>query len=159
MLQEPYVLDQVSRSAVLTAIQQHCAHRGWNLLAVHVRSNHVHVVVEADAQPERIVNEFKSYASRELIWSDLVKCHVRPVFWFFLGEGSPCDPAGAAHRIVISPERRAAGKGAPGFGAAKRTLADEHRSGIPVRLRWAALAGSHPAGGLGAVLVLLGQQS
>jgi REP element-mobilizing transposase RayT len=66
MLQEPYVLDQVGRAAVLTAIQRHCAHRGWNLLAVHVRSNHVHVVVEAEAQPEKIMNEFKSHASREL---------------------------------------------------------------------------------------------
>jgi len=28
------------------------------------------------------------------------------------------------------PERRAAGKGAPVFGAAKRTLAGEHRFGI-----------------------------
>ncbi len=40
--------------------------RGWNRLAAHVRSNHVHFVVEAEAQPERIMNEFKSYASREL---------------------------------------------------------------------------------------------
>jgi REP element-mobilizing transposase RayT len=66
MLQDPYVLDQEGRAAVLAAIQRHCAHRGWNLLAAHVRSNHVHVVVEADTRPERIMNEFKSYASREL---------------------------------------------------------------------------------------------
>src|SRR5919198_3939933 len=66
MLQYPYVLDQASRAAVLAAIQSHCAHRGWNLLAAHVRSSHVHVVVEADIRPERILNEFKSYASREL---------------------------------------------------------------------------------------------
>ena len=32
--------------------------------------------------------------------------------------------------ITISPERRAAVKGAPLFGAAKRTLDGEHRSGI-----------------------------
>jgi len=69
MLQEPYVLDQVARAVVLTSIQHHCAHRGWNLLAAHVRSNHVHVVVEAEAQPERIMNEFKSYASRD--WNGL----------------------------------------------------------------------------------------
>src|SRR6185437_8720012 len=66
MLQDPYVLDQAGRAAVLAAIQQHCAHRSWNLLAAHVRSNHVHVIVEAEAQPERIINEFKSYASRDL---------------------------------------------------------------------------------------------
>lgn len=66
MLQDPYELVPASRAMVLAAIQRHCAHRGWNLLAAHVRSNHVHVVVEAETRPERIMNEFKSYASREL---------------------------------------------------------------------------------------------
>jgi REP element-mobilizing transposase RayT len=66
MLQDPYVLDEAARQLVLGAIQRHCAYRGWNLLAAHVRSNHVHVIVEAETRPERIMNEFKSYASREL---------------------------------------------------------------------------------------------
>ena len=66
MLQDPYVLDAVARPVVLAAIQRHCAYRGWNLLAAHVRSNHVHIIVEAETRPERIMNEFKSYASREL---------------------------------------------------------------------------------------------
>ncbi len=51
---------------MLASIQQHCVYRGWNLLAAHVRSNHVHIIVEAEIPPERIMNEFKSYASREL---------------------------------------------------------------------------------------------
>jgi REP element-mobilizing transposase RayT len=66
MLQDPYVLDEAARQLVLGAIQRHCAYRGWNLLAAHVRSNHVHVIVEAETRPERVMNEFKSYASREL---------------------------------------------------------------------------------------------
>jgi len=66
MLQDCYVLDHVARTVVLSAIRRHCAYRGWNLLAAHVRSNHVHTVIEADALPERIINELKSYASREL---------------------------------------------------------------------------------------------
>jgi REP element-mobilizing transposase RayT len=66
MLQDPYVLNQASRVLVLAAIRKHCALRGWNLLAGHVRSNHVHAIVESETRPERIMNEFKSYASREL---------------------------------------------------------------------------------------------
>ena len=62
----PYWLDRDSRAAVLTAMQGHCAYRGWKLLAAHVRTNHVHAVVEAKAPPEKIMNEFKAYASREL---------------------------------------------------------------------------------------------
>ncbi len=48
MPQDPYVLDHASRAVVLAAIQNHCAHRGWNLLAAHVRSSHVHAVGEAE---------------------------------------------------------------------------------------------------------------
>ena len=64
MLQYPYVLDEAARQLVLAAIRKHCAHRGWNLLVAHVRSNYVHVIVEARIRPERIMNEFKAYASR-----------------------------------------------------------------------------------------------
>src|SRR6266496_3146556 len=50
----------------IQAIQEVCGYRGWNLLAAHVRSNHVHTVVEAEAEPERVMNDFKIYASRRL---------------------------------------------------------------------------------------------
>ncbi len=66
MLQDPYVLDEAARQSVLAAIRKHCAHRGWNLQVAHLRSNHVHVIVEAGIRPERIMNEFKAYASRAL---------------------------------------------------------------------------------------------
>lgn len=66
MLQRPYALNEEGRVAVLATLQKHCAHRGWNLLAAHARSNHVHAIVEAEIRPEKIMNEFKSYASREL---------------------------------------------------------------------------------------------
>ena len=66
MRQLPYNMDQKRRDAVLAAILERCKDREWSLLAGHVRTNHVHVVVEADARPERIMNDLKSYASRRL---------------------------------------------------------------------------------------------
>jgi REP element-mobilizing transposase RayT len=62
----PYLLDREGRAAVLSALRGHCLYRGWSLLAAHVRTNHVHAIVEADVRPEKVMNEFKSYASREL---------------------------------------------------------------------------------------------
>jgi REP element-mobilizing transposase RayT len=64
MDQAPYSLDEVRRHAVLAAIQEVCAHRGWYLLAAHVRATHVHTVVEAEVPPERVMDGFKAYASR-----------------------------------------------------------------------------------------------
>jgi REP element-mobilizing transposase RayT len=66
MTQPPYVLNEQARPAVLEAIQEVCRHRGWILLAAHVRTNHVHVIVEAGVKPEKVMNDFKSYASRAL---------------------------------------------------------------------------------------------
>jgi REP element-mobilizing transposase RayT len=66
MDQPPYHLDPKRRDVVLEAIQDVCSHRGWSLLAAHVRSNHVHTVVESEDAPERVMNDFKSYSSRRL---------------------------------------------------------------------------------------------
>jgi len=64
MDQPPYRLDRSRREAVLAGLRERCTDRRWKLLAAHVRTNHVHIVVEADARPERIMNDLKSYASR-----------------------------------------------------------------------------------------------
>jgi REP element-mobilizing transposase RayT len=66
MDQAPYLLDRERRPVVLQSIRDVCSHRGWNLWAAHVRSNHVHTVVEAKIRPEPIMNTFKAYASRAL---------------------------------------------------------------------------------------------
>jgi REP element-mobilizing transposase RayT len=57
-------MDVERRTIVLAALKTRCAQQNWTLLAVHVRTNHVHIVVEAEAKPERVMNDIKSYASR-----------------------------------------------------------------------------------------------
>ena len=56
MDQPPYFLDQARRAAVLDALRQVCLHHGWSLCAAHVRTNHVHVIVEADVRPEKVMH-------------------------------------------------------------------------------------------------------
>src|SRR4051794_23299374 len=66
MDQVPYLLDKDRRVTVLNALREVCFHRGWSFWAAHVRTNHVHAVVEADVPPEKVMHAFKSYASRSL---------------------------------------------------------------------------------------------
>jgi hypothetical protein len=61
-----YHLDSERRQIVLQTIIGVCQHRSWTLFAAHVRTTHVHTVVDAVVPPERIANDFKSYASRAL---------------------------------------------------------------------------------------------
>lgn len=64
--QEPYILDKSRRAVVLRTICEVAKHRGWKLWAVHVRSNHVHVVVTATPKPEKVMSDLKAWASRRL---------------------------------------------------------------------------------------------
>jgi len=66
MSQEPYVLDATRRQLVLGSLQEVCSCRGWRLLAAHVRTNHVHMVVGAGCKPELVMNAVKAYSSRVL---------------------------------------------------------------------------------------------
>lgn len=66
MKQPPYLLDPERRRIVMKAIKEVCDYRGWILDAAHVLSGHVHVVVRAPAKPEKIMRDFKAYASRHL---------------------------------------------------------------------------------------------
>ena len=59
MDQAPYLLDKDRldkdrRVIVLAAIREVCKYRGWSLWAAHVRTNHVHVVVEAVFLPKEL---------------------------------------------------------------------------------------------------------
>lgn len=66
MEQVPYFPDADRRTAVFRSLPEVGVHRDWRLWAAHVRSNHVHVAVEADVAPDKVMNAFKSYASRGL---------------------------------------------------------------------------------------------
>jgi REP element-mobilizing transposase RayT len=66
MSQTPYDMSAAEREVVCKAIVDLAEERGWRLLAVHVRSNHVHVVVSAEREPGRIMSDLKARASRDL---------------------------------------------------------------------------------------------
>ena len=62
----PYSLDERRRRAVLDAIIERSIQGDWQLSAVHVRTNHVHIIVGGEEQPEFIMTQLKSAASRRL---------------------------------------------------------------------------------------------
>ncbi len=60
----PFVLEQSQRESVLKAILRVCEFRRWFAHAVHVRSSHVHIVVSGEEKPEKMMVNFKAYATR-----------------------------------------------------------------------------------------------
>ncbi len=60
------ILNKNIREIVLKAILQVCGHRGWVAHAVHVRSNHIHIVVSGKENPEKMMVSFKAYATRAI---------------------------------------------------------------------------------------------
>ncbi|HQU82638.1 MAG TPA: transposase [Pyrinomonadaceae bacterium] len=66
MKDEVFLLDEKQREAVEESIKETYKIRAYNLLAVNVRTNHLHAVVTANVKPEIIINGFKAHATRKL---------------------------------------------------------------------------------------------
>jgi len=62
----PIKLNVLHRDIVLQAILEVCEFRGWLAHAVHVRSNHIHIVVSGREKPEKMMRDFKIYATRAI---------------------------------------------------------------------------------------------
>ena len=63
----PVVLSPTARILVDEIMRRHCRIRAWDLRALRVRSNHVHVVVaDPPAAPELVVKQLKEWGTRTL---------------------------------------------------------------------------------------------
>jgi len=62
----PVLLSVQDRATVELACREHCDHRNWLLHAVNARSNHVHVVVLANAKPKTIRDQLKANSTTHL---------------------------------------------------------------------------------------------
>jgi hypothetical protein len=66
MREPPFHLDQQRRAIVLDSILQTVKHRGWLLLAAHIRTEHVHVLLETNCEPRRAMGDLKALCSVRL---------------------------------------------------------------------------------------------
>jgi REP element-mobilizing transposase RayT len=79
MKHPPITLDAAMRECVNEAILEHCEFRGWQVLALNVRSNHFHLVVSAPGvSKSKVLNSVKARATRRLRESNLLRD--RPVW-------------------------------------------------------------------------------
>jgi REP element-mobilizing transposase RayT len=62
----PVILNGEQRAVVESAFVEVCEVRGYAPRAINVRSNHAHAVIAGQVKPEKIVNELKAYATRNL---------------------------------------------------------------------------------------------
>ncbi len=65
---DPIRLNSEQAVALLEQFQETANYRGWQLLAVAVIANHIHIVVglNGDPDPSDVLGDFKSYGSRRL---------------------------------------------------------------------------------------------
>jgi len=66
MGEPPVTLNGEERVVVLRSFVETCRVNGWELHVVHVRSNHCHLLLTAEAPPERVMTKLKAYATRHL---------------------------------------------------------------------------------------------
>lgn len=68
----PVKLEHKHRMIVRNAIIDVCAIRKWHLLALHVRSNHVHTIVRATTPADLVITNLKRWSSRKLFENGFV---------------------------------------------------------------------------------------
>jgi REP element-mobilizing transposase RayT len=66
MSAQAVVFDQHQRQLIDGAIRERCRHAGWVLLALNVRTNHVHAVVAASEPAGQVMISLKAWATRRL---------------------------------------------------------------------------------------------
>lgn len=74
----PVILNAWQRPVVEAAVREVCEHRGYQLRAINVRTNHVRTVVSAAVKPEPILEAFQAYATRKLRQKRLIPRNVKP---------------------------------------------------------------------------------
>jgi REP element-mobilizing transposase RayT len=74
----PIILTSTQRKIVERAARNVCYHRGYALLAINVRPNHVHAVISAACKPERVLEALKAYATRELRQTGSISADLKP---------------------------------------------------------------------------------
>lgn len=64
---KPVGLNSNRRNSVEKAIRETCQKRNWGLLAINVRTDHIHIVVDTGGlNPKQILSAFKANATREM---------------------------------------------------------------------------------------------
>jgi REP element-mobilizing transposase RayT len=71
-------LSDDRREIVRAAIVETCEHRGWPLHVLVVERAHVHLVVTAPIRPEKVVQDLKSWATRQLRARGHLRDHPHP---------------------------------------------------------------------------------
>jgi REP element-mobilizing transposase RayT len=62
----PFTLGKVERGVVREAVEACCTFKKWALLAVNVRTNHVHVIVSANENVKVVLESLKANSTRRL---------------------------------------------------------------------------------------------
>jgi REP element-mobilizing transposase RayT len=132
MTEDAVRLEMTQAEAIAEQLRETAVHRGWRLLALAVIANHIHIVVgvPGDPDPEKLLGDFKAWATRRLNtgWSR------REHWWTQSGSKRPKKTAAALraaikyvrdqpHALVIwlDPEALAWIGGASGAALARRS--------------------------------------
>jgi len=61
-----YLMNEQDRIIVMNSIKDTCKYFNWRLYTVHVRTNHLHMLIRSEEQIETVMSKIKRYATRDL---------------------------------------------------------------------------------------------
>jgi REP element-mobilizing transposase RayT len=64
--EDAFLLNEKARETVLQSMMQTCHCLNWRIFAIHVRTNHVHLVIQSHLSKEETAKKLKQYATKDL---------------------------------------------------------------------------------------------
>lgn len=98
MQRSSFLLDAPRRALVRGVIEDVCTHRGWSILALNVRTTHVHAVVKAEPPPEKVLVDLKAWSTRRLREAGL--CPQNGKVWAAHGSTRWIDTQASLDRVI-----------------------------------------------------------
>jgi REP element-mobilizing transposase RayT len=75
----PLILTNESRRLIDEGLRELCEKRQWEIHALNVRTNHIHIVVSAlDKKPERVMSDLKAKATKILRKANVITQEQEP---------------------------------------------------------------------------------
>lgn len=66
----PFILNEAQREITLQSMKKTCDYFSWKIFAAHVRSNHVHIILQSTISKEKTMTKLKAYATQALRKND-----------------------------------------------------------------------------------------
>jgi REP element-mobilizing transposase RayT len=127
MKSDSFRIEPRQRACIESAFGEAAGFRGWAILALSIRTQHIHMVLAGADPPEKMMTTLKAYATRRMRAEGLLTAGA--VVWARHGSTRPVTGGEGGLAAVIDYVANRQGEPLPGSGPLHQPGRGEHGAG------------------------------